>query len=458
MKFARKKIHFIGIGGAGMSAAALVLAQQGACVSGSDLRPSAVFQTLEAAGVSVSDTQDGRRLPPDAEWVVVSLAIPDDNPELLLARRRGQAVVQYSKLLAMLLAEKRAICVAGAHGKTTTAAMTAAVFRAAGRDPSFIIGGEADALGGRAADGSGDVFVAEACEFGRSFLDLRPDVAVVLNIDREHMDTYETLADVQEAFRAFARRALPEGRVVVGSDCEFAAELADELGPQATTFGLAEGATCRGRVLSAELGVTRLEVARDGAALGTVALAVPGKHNVLNALAAIETALVHGLPFDAIQNALSHFTGVRRRLETVGRCNGALVLDDYAHHPTEIRASLAAIRSIHPGGRVWCVFQPHQYRRTRLLFDDFARCFDLADEVTIAPIYAARDTEEDMASVTEEELAEAIRSAGVSARALSGFERIVGVLAKNVSESDIVVTMGAGNVWKIARGLTRQET
>ena len=456
MTFFDKKVHFIGIGGAGMSAAALVLAEQGARVTGTDPARSTVFETLQAAGVRVSDRQDGRDLPPDAELVVVSLAVPDDNAETLLAGRRGQRVVRYSQLLGMLMAEKRSICVAGAHGKTTTAAMTAAIFRAAGRDPSFIIGGNADALGGSAHAGAGSVFVAEACEFGRSFLDLTPSVAVVLNIDREHLDCYTNLADVTAAFRMFADRALPDGRVIAGADNEAAASLAAELGPRARTFGFAENAACRGQTLGAQHGAPRFEVTRDGMSLGVVSLAVPGEHNVLNALAATEVAVSEGVSFDAVQDALSQFAGVHRRMESVGQYRGALVIDDYAHHPTEIRAALRALRRLNPERLLWCVFQPHQYRRTRLLFDDFAICFGDADKVILAPVYAARDTDEDRESVSEADLAAAISAAGTDAVFMESFEDIVTSLTRDLSESHVLITMGAGDVWRIARTVTEQ--
>jgi UDP-N-acetylmuramate--alanine ligase len=438
--FEGRRLHFVGMGGAGMSGLALVAKQLGARVSGSDAADSAYCDRLRASGIEPRIGHDPANVPEDAE-VVVSTAIPDDNPELAVARERGQHVLHRGDLLGEVSRLKRTVAVGGTHGKTTTASMLAHAMIECGRDPGFLIGGELSSTAGNAAWGAGDWAVIEADESDRSFLKLDRDVAVVLNVELDHHSTYGSLGELTEAFAEFARparvRVLGPGVGLPGDG--------DEVG-----FGIEAGDL---RAEQVELSASGSRFRVDGA---EVELRVPGRHNVLNALAALAAGRALGLEVAEAGPALAGFLGACRRFEDHGRtAAGAQVFDDYAHHPTEVRATLEAARTLEPRRLIAC-FQPHLYSRTQKLARDFGAALALADLVAVLEIYPARERAEDFPGVSGLLVAEAAADAahGRPVWWLPGMDDAEHWLAGDLGEGDVLLTLGAGNVDELARRLT----
>jgi UDP-N-acetylmuramate--alanine ligase len=387
-------VHFIGIGGSGLSAIARVLLERGYRVSGSDRQPTPLAQALESAGARVFIGHRAENVP-GAQLVIRSSAVTDDNPEVQAALRLGIPVLKRSEFLGQLIAEKACIAVAGTHGKTTTTAMLAWALHACGQDPSYVIGGHSANLGANAHAGNGPHFVIEADEYDRMFLGLSPTLAVITNIEHDHPDCYPTAEDFYQAFRQFAARLAPGGSLLACLDDPGAARLASELEVEAVsviTYAIDAPAKYTARRLAARPGAGyRFEAARAGQPLAQVDLQVPGEHNVRNALAALAACDLLGLPLEQAAAALGSYRGTGRRFELRGEAGGVAVIDDYAHHPTEIRATLAAARARYPGRRLWAAWQPHTYSRTRALFEAFSRAFEQADAVIVTQIYAARE-------------------------------------------------------------------
>jgi UDP-N-acetylmuramate--alanine ligase len=427
-----RKLHFIGIGGAGMSGLAIVAVGLGARVSGSDRAESPYCARLREAGIEPHIGHHQGHLPPDAD-VVVSTAIGPDNPELQAAQALGHRVIHRGELLGEVSRLKRCVAIAGTHGKTTTASMVAHTLVACGRRPAYLIGGEVRSTGTNASWGQGDWVVVEADESDRSFLELEPDVAVVTNIELDHHSTYRSLPEVEAAFADFAGRA-PTLIAPVGLELEDV--------PPAVTFGVDAGTI-------AALG-SRFKV--DGT---DVELNVPGRHNVLNALAALAACAQAGVEVGDAAPALASFSGAGRRFEPHGRtAAGALVYDDYAHHPTEVRATLDAARTLGPE-RLVAVFQPHLYSRTRHLARDFGRALALADIVVVLDIYAAREKAEDFPGVSGWLVAgEAAGAAhGRPVYWLPRLDDAEAFLRTELREGDLLITLGAGDVDRLARAL-----
>jgi len=464
-------IHFIGIGGAGLSAIATVLLEQGYTISGSDLRASPVTERLARLGATVHIGHAAANLG-DADWVVVSSAVPDGNPEVEEARRRGIPVVKRAEWLGRMMADKRGVAVAGTHGKTTTTAMIALILRDAGLDPTFIVGGDIPRLGTNAAAGSGDVFVIEADEYDHTFLGLQPEIAVVTVVEWDHPDCYPTPASMNEAFRQFVALVPPGGLVIGCGDEPGVQELFEEIGRlenrknersmgdlQAsspptfqpcnlllTTYGLNAGNDWRAIELRPNAqGNYDFTLARAGARLGEVSLGVPGTHNVKNALAALVVAGELGVPFDQAAATLADFTGVGRRFEIKGQAGGVLVVDDYAHHPTEIRATLAGARARYPDRATWALFQPHTYSRTRALLDDFAAAFADADHVVVVDIFAAREVDD--GSVSSRDIVDRMRHP--DARYVGPLDDAAAFLAARLRPGDVLITLGAGDGYRV---------
>jgi len=445
--FAGRSLHFIGIGGAGMSGLALVARALGARVTGSDQAESAALERLREAGIEAAVGHDPANLPADAE-VVVSTAIPQDNPELAAARAAGATLLHRADLLGELSRMKRTIAVSGAHGKTTTASMAAHALRGAGRDPAFLIGGELRSAQANAAWGTGEWAVIEADESDRSFLKLARDVAVITNIELDHHSTYATLGDLERAFAEFAE---PARLRVLGPDVDLPGD------GESIRIGVEGEADLRAERVELLPGRSRFEVE------GTpVELRVPGRHNVLNALAALAACRAAGVEPSEAAAALADFDGAGRRFEDHGRtAGGALVYDDYAHHPTEVRATLEAARTLAQadGRRLVACFQPHLYSRTRLLARDFGRALALADLVVVLDVYPARERAEDYPGVSGLLVAQ---SAADAARGrpvwwlpdMAAAERM---LAAELGERDLLVTLGAGDVDRVARALSAPE-
>ncbi len=444
MDFRGWRVHFVGIGGAGLSAIARVLLEQGARVSGSDLALSPAAEALARDGARVYLGHRAGQVGA-AEMVVVSSAVPEDNVEVQAARAAGIPVVGRAQVLGELMAGRVGVAVAGTHGKTTTTAMIATVLCHAGLDPTYIVGGIVPGLGGNAHHGSGPHFVVEADEYDHTFLGLRPRVAVITNVEHDHPDCYPTLGHLRLAFADFAALLPPDGLLVVCRDDRVAREIGAGLiaqGQRVVSYGLREAATWTALDLRADpAGGSEFRAVRDGQALGEVRLRVPGAHNVLNALATLAVADHLGLPFPTVRSALEGFRGVARRFELKGEVDGVTVIDDYAHHPTEIRATLAAARERFPGRPLWAVWQPHTYSRTRALLTEFAQAFAGADHALVLPIYPAR--EQDTLGVSSEDVVAAMHHP--DARALGSLEEAVAVLGLEVRSGDVVLTLGAGD-------------
>lgn len=451
--------YLLGIGGVGMSAGAELLLARGVGVCGSDLCPGARTRRLERLGVAVDIEDRGEAaamtLSPDVDLVVASAAIPPSHPRLVEARRRGIAVWKYADLLGALMSEHLAVCIAGCHGKTTTTALVAAGLVHAGRDPSFVVGGDFEDFGTGARCGHGAHFVAEACEFDRTFHHFRPRVAVITNIDEDHLDYYRDLAEIQEAFRLFAALVPEDGRLIV---CEPFAPLfvGDErIRARIETYGFGAGADWRvGEPEAVGQGHrSRFSLAHHGRDLGPCEVGLLGRHNVLNAAAAMVTLVACGVSIREAAEGLGAFRGVGRRLELVADRGGVLVFDDYGHHPVEVGATLETLQHRYEGRRIVLVFQPHQASRTRRMLHEFAAVLSKADEVLLPPIFFARDSEEERRRVTSENLAACVRGEGGAAIAFPDLDAVVEYTARRVRPGDVVVTMGAGNVDEVARGL-----
>lgn len=443
-------VYFIGIGGIGMSAIARILMNEGCIVAGSDVRTSPLTSTLEEMGAKITTKQDGSFMSSETDMVVVSASISEDNPDLKTARKMGINVVKYSQVLGSLMKEKRGIAISGTHGKTTTSAMISTVLKTAGLDPTFVIGGEVPDIGGNAYLGKGNLFVAEACEYDRSFLNLAPQVGVITNIEEDHLDYYETIEKIIHAFGDFAASISSDGLLVVKNHDNNVAVAIQRAHCKVETYSLDNPSDWCAEVLSGGNGMKRFKVFQKGTYFDEFSLQIPGSHNVLNALAATAVSTYIGVDKDAIKTALASFHGANRRFQIIGVRKGITVIDDYAHHPTEIRVTLKAARELYPEKRIWCVFQPHQYSRTRHLLKEFARSFHHANQVILADIYATRDNDYEKTAMNAMKLYGEIRNTGMDIEYVPQLGDIVNVLYERVMPGDIVMTMGAGDVWKVA--------
>ena len=458
-----RHVHFVGVGGIGMSGIAELLANLGYAVSGSDAKRSAVTERLATLGIRVDLGHDAANVG-DADVVVISSAVRLSNPEVVEAARRQVPVIPRAEMLAELMRLRFSIAVAGAHGKTTTTSMIALVLERAGLDPTAVIGGRLSAFGSNARLGRGEFMVAEADESDRSFLKLFPTIAVITNIDHEHLENYGGFEDLQQAFVDFANKTPFYGGVVACLDDANLAPLLPRMTRRVTTYGLDSAAAdvIATDVTMGPMSVTatimrrarRAVSARRAAdppdavvALGTLSLAVPGRHNLLNALAAIAVGMELGLSFDRVAAGLKDFRGAERRFDVRGEPNGILVVDDYGHHPTEIAAVLAAARTL--GRRIVVAFQPHRYSRTASLMDAFGPALAGADHIVLTDIYPAG--EEPIAGVTLETLGAAIRG-GVSAPVdlVAGLDDVVPAIVRVAKAGDVVITLGAGSIGTVA--------
>jgi UDP-N-acetylmuramate--alanine ligase len=437
--------HFIGIGGIGMSGIAEILLNLDMKVSGSDLRRGPVTDRLAQMGATIYQGHDAANIA-GATVVVTSSAVSATNPEVVEARARKIPVIQRAEMLAELMRLKYGIAIAGMHGKTTTTSMVASVLAAGGLDPTVVVGGRVDALGSNAKLGSSQYLVAEADESDRSFLKLSPILAVVTNLDREHMDCYQDMADVEQAFLTFIDKLPFYGAVTACVDNPLLAAILPRAQRRVFTYGVAPEADYRLEFLSAgKSSFARFQVTTAAGPLGSFELHVPGRHNVLNATAAVAIAHQLGISGEKIAEGLSHFRGVDRRFQLRGTARGVTVVDDYGHHPTEIRATLAAAREC-GYKKIHVVFQPHRFSRTLDLMDRFKSAFVHADTVAVLPIYAA--SEEPIPGVTAERLAAAIE--GPQVQFVADFPAAVAAVAAQAREGDLILTLGAGNVSQLA--------
>ena len=439
-----QRIHFVGIGGIGMSGIAEVLLNLGYKVSGSDLKSSAVTQRLAGLGASIFEGHRAENVS-GAEVVVASSAISPENPEIAQARAQHIPVIQRAEMLAELMRLKYGIAIAGMHGKTTTTSMVAAVLAAGGLDPTVVVGGRVDALGSNARLGKSQYLVAEADESDRSFLKLSPILSVITNIDREHMDCYRNMGDVKRAFLEFIDRVPFYGMVVVCNDDPVLRRLFPQVRRRMVTYGVRRGSdffVSMGKTAAITDGspLSQFKVTFEGSSLGEFRLHVPGAHNVLYATAAIAVGIGLDIPVDSIRSGLEAFRGVDRRFQLRGKAGGVSVIDDYGHHPTEIRATLAAAKQC--GFRkIHVIFQPHRYTRTRDLMAEFAKAFGDADSLIVLDIYPA--SEPPIEGITGEALAKQI---GAPARYLASFAEAAEAAASQAQDGDMILTLGAGSV------------
>lgn len=448
--------HFIGIGGIGMSGMARIFKEQGCEVSGSDQNiTTPLCKELSRLGITLYQGNKRENIPSHTDMVIYSAAITPENQEFQRAKERGIPCFRYSQMLGKLMTGKKSIAVAGTHGKTTTTGLLTSVLKSAGENPGYLVGGEMADWGGNGSWGKGRYFVAEACEFHRSFHDLFPQHAILTNIEKEHLDYYKDLEEIQESFRHFLKK-LPTGALVAyPADCPNSREVVKKLSLHSISFGI--GRESGADIFAANIrylrGGTQFDVYYKGQFEGTLLTRLLGEHNAKNILAVYGIARGFRLSFDAISEGISQFKGVARRFDLIGEERGITILDDYAHHPTEIKAVLSAIGQRYPKKRLFLVFQPHQYSRTYNLLGEFAMVLAEADRVILPEIYAARDRDEIKSKVSSLKLCKEINRMGGKAQFIANLDEISSYLLGHCKSGDLVVTMGAGNVNQVAYSL-----
>lgn len=440
-----KRVHFIGIAGAGMRAVANVLVQKGYNVSGSDIRDSEVTKRFRAVDVPIFIGHDSKNIE-GADVVVISSAIPADNVELMAAKQQHIPVLHRSDVLLSIMNWGKGIAVAGAHGKTTTTSMIGQVFEEAAMDPTIIIGGEVDYLHSNSKLGKGEYVIAEADESDGSFLKLNPYIAIVTNIENDHMDHYGSMENILKAFQVFLQKLDPLiGKAILCFDNENIRNIAPHIGRNYISYGISTDADYNAKNIHYVKGLLNYEVEHNEKNLGMIRLQIPGRHNVLNSMAVVAVAMECGIPFAEISSALYHFHGAKRRFQTKGRQNDVWVVDDYAHHPTEINATLKAAKELE-SHRVICVFQPHRYTRTQLLQTEFSECFRYADTLVLTDVYSAG--EKPIEGVSGELIAKSVKkSTGKDSYYIPNKADLPDFLATFVKPFDLVITMGAGDVY-----------
>lgn len=449
------QIHLMGVGGAGMAGLALVLQARGATVSGCDKVVSEATRGLEEKGITVYRGHSPEHVD-DVAAVVHTAAVPAGHPELVAARRRGLLVMKRSQALGAIVNEGTLVAVAGTHGKTTTSALVAVALEACGLDPTALVGGRVNVWGGNARIGSSETFVVEADEYDRSFLTLRPDYAVITSVEREHLDTYVTLADMEAAFDEFVDHVTGLGRVIACVDDPGARRCLAHAGARGLGYGTSHDAELRAESVNYEARVTRLSARWRGEALGEFELALRGQHNVRNALAAIGVLLALGLDAHAADAALAGFAGVERRFQTIGFVGGIAVLDDYAHHPTEVAATLEAARQAFGTRRLVVAFQPHLFSRTQAFAEEFGRALARADLIFVTDIYPAR--EEPIPGITGELVAAAARVAAGADRVrfVPDLTALSEAVSRELTSGDVFMTMGAGDIVSVAHAVVEE--
>lgn len=450
----KEHIYFIGIGGISMSGLAEILASRGHQVSGTDVKETAVTKHLQSLGIHINFEHRAENITDDITLVVYTAAIHDDNPELRAAHEKGIRIMDRAHLLGQIMDEYHdSVAVSGTHGKTTTTSMVSEILLAAEKDPTITVGGILPTIGSNLRIGNSPYFVAEACEYFDSFLQFNPFIAIILNVESDHLDYFKTLENIRRSFHAFAQRVPDKGLLVISEKIDHVEELTDGLTCHVETFGLGEKANWRAENIVHEAdGRNSFDIYHNSAFFTTIHLHIPGEHNITNALAAIgASAFLGAAPEDCVKG-LHHYTGTERRFQLKGKKDGITVIDDYAHHPTEIKAALAAAQNVQHN-TTWCVFQPHTFSRTRFLFDEFGEAFGDADEIIIADIFAARETDD--GTVSAAQLADRIAQTGKSARYVGDFAAIEAYLREHCKSGDLLMTVGAGDVYKIGENFLK---
>lgn len=448
-------IHFIGIGGISMSGLAEVLLERGFPISGSDAHKSPLTEKLADQGAVIYYGQKASNISDSTQLVVYTAAIHPDNPEYACAREKNIPMLTRAELLGQMMQNyETPIAVAGTHGKTTTTSMVSHILLAADADPTISVGGILPAIGGNILVGKSQTFVTEACEYTNSFLSFFPKISIILNIDADHLDFFKDLDDIRHSFRLFAEKLPADGTLIINADTPDYEEIIEGLPCETVTYALEHEADYTASHISFdENGNATFQCSRKGQFVGTFSLKVPGIHNVSNALASIALGMKMGLDAVTIQRGLLDFKGTDRRFQLKGKVGGVTIIDDYAHHPTEIKATLESAKN-YPHKSVWCVFQPHTYTRTKALLDEFAQALTLADHVILAEIYAARET--DTLGISSADIKDKISLLGTDCYYFPTFDEIENFLLTNCSEGDLLITMGAGDVVKIGENLLGQ--
>ncbi len=443
-----KNIHFVGIGGISMSGLAEIMLHAGYNVSGSDLNHSKIIERLSVKGARISMVHDSKNVE-GSELVVYTAAVKKDNPELVRAGELSIPVMDRAEFLGTIMKRHHyGIAISGCHGKTTTTSMVSLIFKNAALDPTILLGGELDAIDGNVLVGQSDYFITEACEYFESFLKFYPYVGAILNIEEDHLDYFKDINHIMSAFYKFAQLIPKDGSLVVCADNENAMKVAASVECNIITYGIDQPADyCAKNISFNQLGHPTFDVHYKNKFIGEFALHIPGKHNILNALAAIAIAINAGIDADTITDSLTQFRGTYRRFDIKGSLNEITVIDDYAHHPTEIKATLDAAVQF-PHKRVWCVFQPHTYSRTRTLFNDFAKAFYKADRTIIADIYSA-SRERDNGDIHSMDLVKEVNLNSNNAIYMNDFEAIADLIVQEAEPGDIIFTMGAGDIYKL---------
>lgn len=446
------KIHFIGIGGISMSALAEICLNKGYKVSGSDSNESYLLDKLRSQGANIFIGHEKEHLADDVDMVVYTAAVHDDNAELIAAREKNKLVVNRATFLGQIMREyKNSIAISGTHGKTSTTSMLSTIFQYADLDPTILVGGNLSSIGGNVKIGNSDHFITEACEYVDSFLNFNPKISTVLNIEEDHLDYFSGLDEIKASFNKFGKLLPKDGYFIINGDDENTNDILHDVKATVIKYGTNLGNDALIKNISfSEKGHGIFELELNGTNLGVFELSVPGLHNIYNATAAILVAYVSNIELELIRENIKSYSGVGRRFEVKGRYNDALIVDDYAHHPTELKATLSAAKKMKKS-KLWCIFQPHTYTRTKSLLNEFAEAFYSADKVIITDIYAAR--ENDPGDIHSKDLVEKLYQNHVDVAYISKFEDIVDYLRDNVSSNDLVITAGAGPIYKVAEEL-----
>ncbi len=449
-------IHFIGIGGISMSGLAEILLDRQFTISGSDMKASEITDHLSSIGAEIVIGQKAENITDDIDLVVYTAAIHEDNPEYAAAKAKGIPMMSRAILLGQIMDNySRSIAVAGTHGKTTTTSMIAHILLEAATDPTISVGGMLDRIHGNIQVGNSDLFLAEACEYTNSFLSFYPRYTIILNVEEDHMDFFKDLEDIKHSFHRFASQTAEDGLIIINGDMDFAGELLDGLSQKSVTFGLKDSNDYTAKDIQYDQeGNASYTLLHEGKEEGKIQLQVKGIHNVVNSLSAIACAKAIGLSMDDIRHGLLSFGGTKRRFEYKGSLGDVTVIDDYAHHPTEIEATLTAARN-YPHKELWVVFQPHTYTRTKAFLDDFAKVLSQADHVVLADIYAAR--EPDTGLVSSGDVARLIEEKGTDVHYFPSFEEIEEFLLGKLKGQDLLITMGAGDVYLIGEELLNRK-
>lgn len=445
-------IHFIGIGGISMSGLAEILLEEGFTVSGSDSKESPLTKKLESEGAIIHYGQRAENISDGIDCVVYTAAINKANPELMEAVARKIPMLTRAELLGQLMKNyKTPIAVSGTHGKTTTTSMISHILLAADLDPTISVGGILKAIGGNIRVGKSETFITEACEYTNSFLHFYPKISVILNIEEDHLDFFKDLEDIRHSFHQFAALLPSDGTLIINGDIDNYQEIYDSLDCNVITYGSSDMLDySASNITYDEKGLVAFDLIKNGKVVDHIQLSVTGDHNVSNALASIATAELLQIPMETIKKGILSFGGTDRRFEYKGTFNGVTVVDDYAHHPTEIAATLTAARN-YPHGRIICVFQPHTYTRTKAFWNQFSDALTLADVVVLADVYAARET--DTLGIHCEDLADDIRRKGTESYYFPSFDAIENFLLETCTDNDLILTMGAGDIYQVGEHL-----